>query len=256
MAEKSAAQAGLTANEQVRIALNTMVANGGTATTNDIYAAVEARMAPDTLSQQGRATLRAYINRDAVRAGFIEDHVKGAAGWTITPEGREFIQAAPPAAADVEQVTDAAGAEVNVPSVTVRALAFEKHILSLMRAVYPEYAWYHQGVHKQHERGVDILGTRLRREPGIGDVIGVQVKLHSPDNAPALVEWLKFLAGCYARRVGQGVFVTTGRLTGEQRREAAEAGVTVIEGREEVARVCKAHGIADFFADEAPHANK
>jgi len=43
--------------------------------------------------------------------------------------------------------------------------------------------------------------------------------------------------------VDEAVFVTTGRLTSEQRREAAEAQVVVIEGRTELDRLAKRHNI-------------
>jgi hypothetical protein len=76
--------------------------------------------------------------------------------------------------------------------------------------------------------------------------IGVQVKFHKASNAPTNEEWLKFLAGCFARKLDAAVFVTTGRLTGEQRREATEAKVVVVEGREEVDRLAKQFGVDRF----------
>lgn len=74
----------------------------------------------------------------------------------------------------------------------------------------------------------------------------MQVKLHQPNNAPTQDEWLKFLAGCFARRVESALFVTTGRLTGAQRREAQEARVIVLEGEAEIARLARLHRIEPF----------
>jgi hypothetical protein len=246
VAEMTGAEAGIGANQQLRIALGTMVAHGGTASIKDIYTAVEAVMQPDTLSKQGRDSLRSFISRDCVGAGFVLHHDKNNPGWHITPEGREFLKSDDAQAAETEEVTNAEGNEVTVPSIAVKAVAFEKYVLSFMTATYPEHAWYHQGVHKKHERGLDLVGTRLRPEPGQPRVVGVQVKLHATDNAPGDVEWLKFLAGCYARRVDLGIFVTTGRLTGQQRREAAEAQVAVIDGYDELTRLSKRAGLAAF----------
>lgn len=252
MAEKTGADAGLDANALTRIALETMVAGGGVAQTADIYAAVEAVMAPDTLSPQGRATLRTYVNRDAVKAGFVAAYDKADPGWHITAEGREYLKAEPDGDADAdEEVTDEAGQEVKVPSNQVLALAFEKYVLDMMRRTYPEYAWYHQGVHKKHERGLDLLATRLRPDPDQPGVIGVQVKLHAAQNAPAEKEWLKFMAGCFTRRVERGIFVTTGRLTGGQRREAAEAQLVIIEGYEELNRLAAQVGLEPFNTPDA-----
>ncbi len=80
----------------------------------------------------------------------------------------------------------------------------------------------------------------------MGLSIGVQVKLHGPSNAPTEIEWLKFLSGCFARRVNRAMFITTGRLTGEQHREAIEASVIVLAGREEVNRICEQYSVEPF----------
>lgn len=251
MAEKTAAEAGLSANSLIRIALATMASNDGVASMAMIYDAAERAMEPDVLSPQGRATLRTYVNRDAVKAGFIAPYDKSNPGWHITAEGREYLKVqADDELDDDEKVTDDEGLEVAVPSNTVRAHAFEKYVLDMMRRTYPEYAWYHQGVHKKDERGLDLLATRLRPEQGQPRVVGVQVKLHAPQNAPAEKEWLKFLAGCFARQVDLGIFVTTGRLTGGQRREAAEARVAVVEGYEELNRLAGQVGLSPFDGPE------
>jgi hypothetical protein len=59
----------------------------------DIYDAVERRMSPTRLSDQGRSSLRFFVNRIAVKAGYIYPHDKEKAGWRITPECREYLRA-------------------------------------------------------------------------------------------------------------------------------------------------------------------
>jgi hypothetical protein len=57
--------------------------------------------------------------------------------------------------------------------------------------------------------------------------------------APQQEVWLKFLSGCYARKIKKAIFMATGQLRADQRREAREANVTIIEGRKEIARVAR-----------------
>lgn len=85
-------KAGLSANAQMRIALEAIVNNGGTAQMSDIYAAVEQCMNGAMLSEQGKASLREYVNRKAVKAGYIYPHDPAVEGWRITQAGREFLR--------------------------------------------------------------------------------------------------------------------------------------------------------------------
>jgi hypothetical protein len=243
-------EAGLSGDDQIRIALREIADRGGTAQMADIYAAVERQMQGRRLSHQGGASLRFFVNRVAVRAGYIYPHDPTQRdAWRITPEGRELLLEAPP---EPEQVinTDTQQPEAQ-PSNSARGAAFEHHVLGLLRKAYPFYSWYHQGRDKRLERGLDFVGTR------IGDIgneprsIGVQVKFHKPNGAPTQQEWLSFLAGCFARRVDHAIFVTSGRLRPEQRREAGEAKVVVLAGRDEIARIGEQHQVArfDLFED-------
>jgi hypothetical protein len=138
------------------------------------------------------------------------------------------------------------GVEEHIFPNSAQGAAFERWVMLLLRATYPYYAWYHQGRHKLKERGLDFVGTRVGDSNDEPRSIGVQVKLHQANNAPTQGEWLKFLAGCFARRVESAMFVTTGRLTGEQRREAQEAKVIVIEGAAEIDRLAKLHNVKLF----------
>ena len=211
----------------------------------DIYAAIERHMQGRRLSFQGKASLRFFVNRVAVRAGYVYPHDPGQRdAWRITPEGRELLLET---VSEPEQVinTETLQSEAQ-PSNSARGAAFEQHVLSFLRQAYPLYAWYHQGRDKRLERGLDFVGTRIGDIRNESRSIGVQVKFHRPNAAPSQQEWLSFLGGCFARRVDQAIFITTGRLTAEQRREAGEAQVVVISGRDEVARIGEQHNIPRF----------
>jgi hypothetical protein len=240
------AEAGLTGDDQIRIALEAVTNRGGVSKMHDIYEAVESALKPKgfTLSEQGKASLRTYINREAVEAGYLHPHDKDSPGWRLTAQGREFL-ASTDAAAETTINTET-GIEQAVPPEIARGDAFENYIVRVLRAAYPNYAWYHQGRDKRRERGVDFVGNRLGDAHGEPSSIGVQVKFNASTNAPTEREWLKFLAGCFSRRLDAAVFVTTGKLTGEQRREAQEARVIVIEGQDEVSRLASQHGVARF----------
>jgi len=238
--------AGLSVDEQVRLALQAIAARGGVAQIRDIYDTVEAVLNRKgfTLSKQGKASLRFSVNKVAVNAGYVHPHDKDAPGWRLTSSGREFLASQ---GDTVETSIDVdTGNEETLLSETARGDAFELYVIRLLRAAYPNYTWYHQGRDKRRERGVDFVGNRLGDARGEHGSIGVQVKFHKAGNAPIEREWLKFLAGCFSRRLDAAIFVTTGRLTGEQRREAQEARVVVVEGRDEVSRLAAQHGIEGF----------
>jgi hypothetical protein len=241
--------AGLTSDEQIRIALQSIIDNGGIAQMPDIYQAVEKRLNGLTLSPQGKASLRKLVNTTAVQAGYIYPHDPALPGWRATPEGKEFLGSESAPAEEVVNV-DTQQKEVR-PSNTAKGTAFEHYLLLLLKRMYPHYTWYHQGQHKTKERGLDLIGSQIGESLNHTQIIGVQVKLHSGNTAPSSEEWLKFLAGCFARRIDNAIFVTTGRLTSEQRREAGEAKVVVIEGRDEIRRIAGIYEIEDFeFFDD------
>lgn len=241
------AAAGLSGDDQVRIALQSIVAHGGVATMEQIRQAVrqevERRHPAATLSEQGYASLRRMVNTNAVQAGYIYKHDPKNPGWRVTPVGHEFLQISAPEPEPVFN-TDTQANETATPNI-VRWTAFELHILDLMIAMYPNHAWYHQGRHTQNERGLDIIGDRV----GDGDLhrIGAQVKLHKPNNQPTENEWHKFLAGCFVRRVHKAVFVTSGSLNSNQRREAGEGNIVVIQGRSEINRFAQQYSLQPFI---------
>lgn len=247
------AEAGLSGDDQIKIALEAIAAHDGVATTQQIYEAVEAHLEGKHLSEQGKASLRRLVNWVATRAGFVYPFDHSNPGWRITPEGREIL-ASPPSAPEEVINVDTQQGEIK-QSNSVRGAAFELYVLKLLRRMHPYYTWYHQGHHKSTERGLDFIGDRIGDHGNEPKTIGVQAKFHEGNNAPSQIEWLKFLAGCFARRVDSSVFVTSGRLTSEQRREAGEARVIVIEGREEINRIASLHTLEPFDLFESPDEN-
>jgi hypothetical protein len=242
----TAAEADINGDEQVKIALQTIASHVGIAQMQQIYAAVNEKLRENgyQLSKQGEASLRFYVNRVAVKAGYIYSHDKKNPGWRITPQGREFLDEISPEPEIVVNV-DTQTEEKALPNI-VRGTAFELYILEMLKAMYPYYVWYHQGSHKKNERGLDFIGDRIGNPKDEPKSIGVQVKFHNEKYAPTQLEWLKFLSGCFARRVETAIFITTGRLSGEQRREAREASVIVIEGRQEISRLAKLYKLVKF----------
>lgn len=238
--------AGLSGDAQIQLVLRELIRRGGRAKTGDLYPTVESTLNAKgfTLSEQGKASLRFFINKVAVDAGYVHPHDKAAPGWRITERGREFASA--DGSSEERAIDTDTGKETLVLPNVARGDAFEQYVLKLLKAAYPDYAWYHQGRDKRRERGVDFVGHRFGDKNGEKANIGVQVKFHQPHNAPTEIEWLKFLSGCFARRVDSAMFVTTGKLTGEQRREAQEANVVVVEGRAEISRLAKRYGLAEF----------
>jgi len=201
------------------------------------------------LSDQGKATLRNYVNRVATKAGYIYPYEEKQLGWRITPEGREFISEP---MSPTEEVINVDTQQPEQISNTAKGAAFERYILDLLKKMHPYYTWYYQGRHKHNERGLDFIGDRIGQSMDEFKVVGVQAKFHSTNSVPSETEWLKFLAGCFARRVEGSIFITSGRLTSEQRREAGEARVTVIEGREEISRIAQLFGYESFELFDEP----
>lgn len=246
-------EAGLSGDDQIRLALQRIIERGGAASIQDIYDAVEnnINLRGFTLSEQGKASLRFFVNKVAVKAGYVSPFDKDDPTWKITPAGREYLSGSPSPreiALNLDTRT-----EEEVESHSARGTAFERWILQALRKWYPHYSWYYQGRHKQNERGLDFVGERIGDARNEFRSIGVQVKFHKASNAPTEMEWLKFLSGCFARRVDTGIFITTGSLTSAQRREAQEARVTVVEGREEVVRLADLYGVEKFDLFDDPN---
>jgi hypothetical protein len=86
------AQAGLSMDDQIRIALQKMIDNGGQASMQEIYQEVEAQMNGYVLSAQGKASLRAFVSKRAVERGYVYSHDEKDPGWRITIKGQDYVQ--------------------------------------------------------------------------------------------------------------------------------------------------------------------
>lgn len=96
-AEMTGAEADLNAERQLQIALRCMVDRGGAADIKQIYEAIQHHMPHGvTLSQQGKDTLRAYVNRTAKEKGWVEPFDPEDGRWRITPEGRAYLDEVEP----------------------------------------------------------------------------------------------------------------------------------------------------------------
>jgi hypothetical protein len=89
----TAAEAGIPEIEQIKIALELILAQGGIAVIQQIYDAVEGRMGNNNyLSEQGKHSLRRTINTSAVNRGYIYPYDDDNQGWRITDAGVNFIR--------------------------------------------------------------------------------------------------------------------------------------------------------------------
>lgn len=82
---------GLSGDDQIKIALKRIISLGGKAEMKDIYEAVEEKLDGCKLSDQGKASLRFFVNKVAVQAELVYPHDKNEPGWRITPAGREYL---------------------------------------------------------------------------------------------------------------------------------------------------------------------
>jgi hypothetical protein len=127
------AQAGLSADDQIRIALETIIAYGELASMQQIYQAVDERLKPKRLSGQGKASLRRLVNTVAVEAGYIYPHDPQNPGWRITADGKLFLGS--PTAAPEEVVdVDTQVIELRQPNI-VFAAAFELYMMRVFQKI-------------------------------------------------------------------------------------------------------------------------
>src|SRR5207248_2983385 len=87
-------EAGLSGDDQIRLALQEIARRGGHAETKHLYAAIERTLEPRSmaLSDQGKSSLRFFINKVATQAGYVHPHDPAAPGWRLTAEGRAFAE--------------------------------------------------------------------------------------------------------------------------------------------------------------------
>jgi len=236
--EVTAAEAGLTKERQYELIFK-IILDKGILTTDEIYSVINdsLRKSGQALSHQGKASLRALINNKAVNDGYIYPYDKENPGWRLTPEGRELISSSS-TQQEIVFNTETQQEETFISN-SVKGALFEKYCLGLLKIIYPYYSWFHQGIQKNNERGLDLIAEKIGEIRTEYKSIGVQIKNHKESSSPTEKEWLKFLAGCFVRQIDKAIFITTGRLTSEQRREAGEGKIMIIEGIGELNRLAK-----------------
>jgi hypothetical protein len=237
--EVTATEAGFSRSDIYLVVFKEMINNPNGLTTQNIYQIINDILIKNgkILSKQGQASIRFFINKSAVEDGFVYPHQDGDQYWKITPEGKKLISEEKD---QTELVfNEETQKEEYTISNTVKGTLFEKYVLGLLKIIYPYYSWFHQGVQKNNERGLDLIAQKIGEVRNEANILGVQVKCHQQNTTPTQIEWLKFLAGCFARHIDKAIFVTTGHLSSEQRREAGEAKITVIEGIDELNRIAK-----------------
>lgn len=88
----TAPQAGIPETDQIKIALELILSQGGIAVMQQIYDAVEERMGDNVnLSPQGKHSLRRTINTSAVNRGYVHPYDDNNPGWRITDQGVAYI---------------------------------------------------------------------------------------------------------------------------------------------------------------------
>ncbi|HLW06013.1 MAG TPA: hypothetical protein VKY45_00500 [Marinilabiliaceae bacterium] len=85
------ADAGLSGIHQIMLGLKVIIKNNGIAEMSQIYSPVNQiviKRTGDTLDEQGKASLRFFINRKAVEKGYVIK-AQEKPGWQITQAGKE-----------------------------------------------------------------------------------------------------------------------------------------------------------------------
>jgi hypothetical protein len=231
--------AGLTKENVYLLIFSEMVKYPNGLDMKDIYEIINTKLVENSqiLSDQGKASLRNLINKYAVLEGFIYPYDDENPKWRLTNEGKKLIEQQ---GKQKELVfnTETKKNETETAN-TVKGTLLEKYVLGLLKEMHPYYSWFHQGMQKNNERGLDLIANKIGEQHSEHKTIGVQIKNHKETSAPTKEEWLKFLAGCFVRHIEEVIFITTGKLSSEQRREASEAKITVIEGFDELNRIAK-----------------
>jgi hypothetical protein len=231
------AESGLTKENVYSLVFGEMLNNPNGLETKEIYNIINEKLKVNAqiLSEQGKATLRNLINKYAVWEGYVFPYDKDNPNWRLTDAGKKSIENQ---GNQKELVfnTETKTEEMEISN-TVKGAILERYVLGLLKTMHPFYSWFHQGIQKNNERGLDLIANRIGESQSEYKTIGVQIKNHKETSAPTEKEWLKFLAGCFVRHIDEVIFVTTGKLNSEQRREAGEAKITVIEGIDELNRI-------------------
>ena len=93
MATGTGAEFGLSGDDQVGLVVRHIAERGGHAEMSELYGAIEANLGGNTLSEQGRSSLRFFVNEVAVEKGYLQPHDPANPGWHLTEKGRELARA-------------------------------------------------------------------------------------------------------------------------------------------------------------------
>jgi len=239
-------EAGLTKENVYTLIFNELIKYQDGLDTKDIYEIINNKLAENSqiLSEQGRASLRNLINKYAVLEGYIFPYDNENPKWRLTNEGKKLIEQQGMQKELVFNIET--NKDETEMSNTLKGTILEKYVLGLLKEMHPYYSWFHQGIQKNNERGLDLIANKIGEKHSEHKTIGVQIKNHKETSAPTKDEWLKFLAGCFVRHIEEVIFITTGKLSSEQRREASEAKITVIEGFDELNRIAKLYNYKTY----------
>ncbi len=94
MADGTGSDFGLSGDDQVALVVRRIAEQGGSAEMPDLYDTVEAQLGGNKLSEQGRSSLRFFVNKVAVEKGYLEPHDSANPGWHLTEKGWELAHAA------------------------------------------------------------------------------------------------------------------------------------------------------------------
>ena len=88
---------GLSGDDQIVLVVRHLAEHGGRGQIAEVYDAVESNLAGNMLSEQGRSSLRFFVNEVAVKKGYLQPHDPADPGWHLTEKGWDLAKASPPA---------------------------------------------------------------------------------------------------------------------------------------------------------------
>ena len=93
MAAGTGSDYGLSGDDQVALVVRHIAEQGGRAQMPALYEAVEAQLRGNELSEQGRSSLRFFVNKVAVEKGYLEPYDPANPGWLLTEKGWNLARA-------------------------------------------------------------------------------------------------------------------------------------------------------------------
>ena len=87
MAAGTGSDFGLSGDDQIVLVVRHLAEHGGRGQMAELYDAVESNLAGNMLSEQGRSSLRFFVNEVAVKKGYLQPHDPADPGWHLTEKG-------------------------------------------------------------------------------------------------------------------------------------------------------------------------